>query len=166
MKTKYNPKNVHYVAATAIIGKDGKYLITKRAAWEKLFPNEWTVPGGKLELGDYSSLPKSTKNQWYNIMEVLLKREIAEEVNLKIKNIRYLCDLVFIRHDQIPVVTLSFYADYAGGKVKLSDDMTEFAWVTSKEAKKYQLIEGIYEEILMADKLLAGKKIIRWRKRK
>ena len=32
----------------AIIVKDGKYLIAKRADYEKAFPGLWTVPGGKL----------------------------------------------------------------------------------------------------------------------
>ena len=154
----------HYVVATAIIIKDGKFLITKRAPWEKAFPNEWTVPGGKLETNDYIRLPKDGVNQWYNITEKLLKREVIEEVGLKIKNIKYLCDLVFIRPDNIPVVTLSYYADWAGGKVKLAKDQVEFAWVTLKEAKKYPLIEGIYDELRMLDKIFKGKKVIRWMK--
>lgn len=156
----------HYVAATAIIIKDGKYLITKRSPHEKAFPNEWTVPGGKLETDDYIHLPKDGHDQWYNISEILLKREVLEEVGLKIKNIRYLCDLVFIRPDHIPVMTLSYYADWASGKVVLEKDSVDFAWVTSKEAKKYQMIQGIHDELIMLDKVLAGKKIKRWRRRK
>lgn len=166
MPDKNNANKLHYVVATAIIIKDGKFLIAKRAPWEKAFPNEWTVPGGKLELDDYIKLPKSTKNQWYNITQTLLHREVMEEVGLKIKNIRYLCDLVFIRPDKIPVVTLSFYAKWKSGKVKLAPDLTEFAWVTLKEAKKYPLIEGIYGELVMIDKVLKGKKVDRWEKSK
>jgi len=156
----------HYVVATAIIVKDGKFLITKRAPWEKAFPNEWTVPGGKLETNDYIKLPKDGVNQWYNITEKLLKREVAEEVGLKIKNIKYLCDLVFIRPDNIPVVTLSYYADWAGGKVKLEEASVDYKWVTLREAKKYQLIEGIYDELVMLDKIIKGEKSVRWMKRK
>lgn len=156
----------HYLVATAIIIKDGKFLITQRAPWEKAFPNEWTVPGGKLESNDYIHLPKDGVNQWYNIAEKLLKREVMEEVNLTIKNIKYLCDLVFIRPDNIPVVTLSYYADYAGGKVKLADDQVNYAWVDLREAKKYKLIEGIYDELRMLDKILKGKKVVHWIKGK
>ena len=163
-RIEFDQNKTHYVVATAIIIKDGKYLITKRMPWEKAFPNEWTVPGGKLEVSDYKNLPMSTKNQWYNIMEILLTREVLEEVGLKINNIRYLCDLVFIRPDKIPVVTFSFYADWAGGKVKLSKDTADFAWVTLKEAKKYQLIDGIYDELVMLDKVLKGKRVTRWKK--
>ncbi len=161
----YDKNKAHYIVATAIIVKDDKYLIAKRGLNEKNFPNEWTVPGGKLELNDYIKLPKSTKNQWYNISQILLEREVVEEVGLKIKNIRYICDLVFIRPDKIPTVTLSFLADYASGKVNLCKDLTEYAWVTSRQAKKYPMIEGIHEELLMADKILRGHKINKWRKK-
>ena len=49
----YDKNKAHYVVVTGIIIKDGKFLITKRAPTEKAFPNEWTVPRGKLELDDY-----------------------------------------------------------------------------------------------------------------
>ena len=45
MENKY----LHEVAITAIIVKDGKYLITRRSPNKKRFPGMWTVPGGKLE---------------------------------------------------------------------------------------------------------------------
>ena len=48
---------LHEVAITAIIVKDGKYLIIKRVATKRRFPNMWTVPGGKLETSDYTALP-------------------------------------------------------------------------------------------------------------
>lgn len=164
-KIDYDPNKAHYVAATAIIIKDGKYLITKRAPWEKAFPNQWTVPGGKLEMNDYIKLSKPSKSpQWYNVLELLVKREVLEEVGLKINNVRYLTDLVFIRPDGIPVVTFSYFADFKSGKVKLEKDSTEFAWVTTKEAKKYKLIEGIWDELDMLDRILKDKKIVRWEK--
>ena len=53
-------KLLHEVVTTAIIVKDGKYLITKRSAMKPRFPNMWTVPGGKLEVDDYRNLPKDT----------------------------------------------------------------------------------------------------------
>ncbi|NQU98704.1 NUDIX domain-containing protein [Candidatus Woesearchaeota archaeon] len=152
----------HYVVVTGIIIKDGKYLVTKRAAHEKVFPNRWTVPGGKLEKDDYTSRPKDTDHHWYNVFEVLLKREVIEETNLKIKNIKYLTSLSFIRPDKIPVVVVSLYADYDSGDVKLCEDMTDHAWVTLEEAKKYDLIEGIYEELEMLDAHLKGKEVGEW----
>jgi len=51
----YDSNKAHYVVVTCIIVKDGKFLITKRAPTEKAFPNQWTVPGGKLEASDYQN---------------------------------------------------------------------------------------------------------------
>jgi 8-oxo-dGTP pyrophosphatase MutT (NUDIX family) len=153
---KYDPNKAHYLTATAVIIKDGKYLITRRSENEKVFPGLWTVPGGKLEVSDYISLPKDTSEHWYNIVEKILSREIMEETNLKVKNYRYLTSLSFIRPDKIPGLILSFYAEFDAGDLKLCDDLTEHAWVSLLEAGKYELIEGIFEEIEMLDKILKG----------
>lgn len=154
----------HYVVVTGIILKGGKFLITKRAPHEKAFPNLWTVPGGKLEMDDYTKRPKDTNAHWYNICEDVLIREVDEETGLKIKNLKYLTSLSFIRPDNVPVVVISLYADYHEGDVKLCPDLTEHAWVTLEEAKKYDLIEGIYEELEMLDKVLKGEKVEQWKK--
>jgi 8-oxo-dGTP pyrophosphatase MutT (NUDIX family) len=160
-----DPKKAHYVVVTGIIIKDGKYLITKRAPHELAWPNRWTVPGGKLEAKDYENREADTAaGQWYNVCERLLKREVMEETGLKIKNIKYLTSLVFKRPDNIPVVVLSLFADHDEGEVRLCKDLTEYAWVTLEEAKKYDLIDGIYEEIEMLDKHLKGSSISEWKK--
>ena len=111
---------LHFVVATAIIVKDGKFLIAKRAPHEKAFPNKWTVPGGKLVLHEYEHLPKTTGlPMWYNVVDWVLKKEVREEVGLEIEKPSYLCDLVFVRPDGYPVVTLSYWAHYKSGEVAL-----------------------------------------------
>lgn len=160
----YDENKVHYLVVTGIVVGNGKFLIAKRAPNEKAFPNQWTVPGGKLELKDYSSRPKDTSSHWYNIFENLLKREVEEETGLKIKNIRYLTSMSYIRDDGIPTIIVSLFADYAEGKVKLCDALTEYAWVSLDEAKKYDLIEGIYEELEMLDRHLKGQGLGEWKK--
>jgi hypothetical protein len=52
---------------------------------------------------------------------------------------------------------LSFFAAYVSGDVKLDSDSIDFAWVTSEEAKKYDLIAGILEEIEEVDALLKAR---------
>ena len=88
-----------------------------------------------------------------------------EEVGLKIKNIRYLTSLSYIRSDDIPTIIVSLFDDYDNGEIKLCDALTEYAWVTLEETKNYDLIEGIYEELEMLDKLLKGEKIENWEKK-
>lgn len=139
---------LHFVVATAIIHKDGKFLIAKRAAHEKAFPNKWTVPGGKLVLSEYEKLPSSADyKQWYNVIEWVLKKEIKEEVGLEVEDIKYLTNLVFVRPDGYPVVTLSYFAKWKTGEVELCKDLTEYAWVAPGELKTFDLIEGIADEI-------------------
>ena len=148
-------QELHRIVSTAIIVKGNKYLITKRSPKKKVFPNKWTVPGGGLETGDYANTPPTHKaGQWYFALEKSLRREVKEEVNLELKKLNYLLDLTFIRPDGIPVITLSFWAFYKSGKVKLDDDAIDYQWVTLNEAKNYDLIDGIWEEIKMVDKLL------------
>ena len=153
-ENKLDPR-LHFVVATAIVVKDGKFLIAKRAAHEKAFPNKWTVPGGKLVLHEYEHLPKTAGfPQWYNVVDWVLKKEVREEAGLEIDKSQYLCDLVFVRPDGYPVVTLSYWARYKGGEVKLCKDLTDHAWVTAEEAKQYDLIEGIQGELEEVAKLI------------
>jgi 8-oxo-dGTP pyrophosphatase MutT (NUDIX family) len=160
----YDRTKVHYIVVTGIVIKDGKYLIAKRATHEKVAPSLWTVPGGKLELKDYIYRHKDTAVHWYNIFEHVVKREVMEEVGIEIENIKYLTSMVFFRPDGTPTVIASLYADHKDGDVTLSKDLTDHAWVTLEQAKNYQLIEGIYEELVMLDNLLKGKKVDEWKK--
>mgnify|MGYP001570109911 CR=1 FL=1 len=148
---EYDKNKSHYVVVTGILVKDGKYLIAKRAEWEKAFPGKWTVPGGKLEMKDYISREKDISAHWYNIFENLLRREIMEEVGLEIKNIGYVTSMVYLRDDGIPCIIVSLYAEPVGEKIKLCNALTEFEWVILDEAKNYDMVEGLYEELEILD---------------
>ena len=147
---------LHFVAVTCIIEKGGKFLITKRSLNEKAFPGKWTVPGGKFVRSEYEKLPSTSPlyPQWYNVVEFVLRKEVREEAGLEIEKPEYVTDLVFVRPDGYPVVTLSFWARHKSGEVKLNHEMSEFAWATAEEAKRYDLIDGIQEEIEEVVKLL------------
>ncbi|MCK9187272.1 MAG: NUDIX domain-containing protein [Candidatus Colwellbacteria bacterium] len=148
---------LHEVAVTAIVIKEGRYLITRRAMTKRRFPGKWTVPGGKMETNDYLALPKDTEFYWYNVLERTLKREVKEEVGLDIKNIDYVTSLATVHDDGAPSLVISCMADYESGEVKLQEGETDdFAWVTLEEVKDYDLLDGIYEEFLMADKMRKG----------
>jgi len=150
-------QKTNYVSVTGIIRKieDGgnKYLICKRSPNEKVFSNKWCVPGGKIEQKDYINTPKDTKDHWLDIFEKVLRREILEETNLEIKNIGYVSSLIFIRPNGFPTIIVSLYADYDSGNVRLSDEeLVDYAWVDLEEAKGYDLIENIYEQICEVEK--------------
>lgn len=147
-------EELHFVAVTGIINRQGKYLIVKRSPNQAAFPCFWTVPGGKLRKSDYLHSPKDTPDSWYNVLEKVLKREIKEEVGLKVRDIRYLLNLIYIRSDGIPTIVMSFYCIYESGQVKLSDELQEYSWVAIDELGKYEFISGIREEIELADEAL------------
>ena len=151
-------KELHRVTSTAIIHKDNKYLLLKRSLKKKAFPGQWTVPGGGLEVDDYANTPKTTKDHWYFAIERSLRREIKEECNLEVGKMKYLVDIAFIRPDGVPTIILSFYTPFKSGEVKLEEgENTEYAWVSCEEAKEYDLVEGLLEEIEMVDKILKGR---------
>lgn len=158
-------KKLFKVIITAIVVKKGRYLILQRAGWEKKFPLRWTVPGGKISTDDYINLPKDTLDYWYNVLEVTLKREVKQEAGIDIKNIRYVTSLADARKDDYPSLVISCLADYARGKISVDESMIAYRWVDLKEAKKIDLIEGIYEELVMADLVLRGRKMKEWKKK-
>jgi len=149
----------HFVVATAIIFKEGKALIVKRHEREIASPGRWTVPGGKLVLSEYKTLPQVGEGypQWYGVVQWVLNKEVKEEVNLEIGRASYVTDVVFVRPDGYPALVLSYMAEYKGGEVELCKDLTEFAWVGPDDVKNYNLIDGIAEEIELAFQMHSGK---------
>jgi 8-oxo-dGTP pyrophosphatase MutT (NUDIX family) len=160
MKFMVDRNLMHYVVVTGILTKEGKFLICKRADWEKAFPSKWTVPGGKVEVLDYVLRQKDTGQHWYNVLEDGLKKEVMEEVGLNVENFGYVTSMVYIRPDKVPCMIISLYSEIDEQKeVRLCNALSEYAWVSLEEAKKYDLIEGIYEELEILDKRLKGEKI-------
>jgi len=160
----YDKNKLHYVVVTIIpVNKEGKYLIAKRADWEKAFPGRWTVPGGKLEVLDYALKEKHTPHHWYNVLEDSSKREVMEEIGIEIENINYVTSLVYVRPDNIPCLIISLYADVKSEDIKLCNALTDYKWVSLEEAKNYDLIEGIYDELMILDKKLKTGKLDEWK---
>jgi len=160
----YDQNQVHYVVVTGILVKEGKYLIVRRAEWEKAFPGKWTVPGGKLKVLDYALKEKDTKYHWYNILEKVLRKEVREEVGLEISNIGYVTSMVYVRPDDVPCLIVSLFAEPLDGEIKLDSSLTEYAWVDLEEAKNYDLIEGIYDELVILSRFLKTGRPEEWKR--
>jgi 8-oxo-dGTP pyrophosphatase MutT (NUDIX family) len=156
MPTQDLARELHRIALTAIIHKDGKFLITKRSPDKKAFPGLWTVPGGGLHPDDYTSEPPTYPNQWYQALDHSLRREVREEVGLEIGHPKLLLDIALVRPDNVQELVLSYYAPYVSGEVKLDDESVDAAWVTYEQAKTYELIPGILGELEMVEQILAG----------
>ncbi len=117
------PKRNIVVTLECFVKKDGKYLMLHRAKHKRIMPDVWMAPGGHIEFNE-------------GLFEAA-RREIFEETNLTIKNLKvkvvgsaYLKDL-----DQEFFFHL-LVADYAGGELKQSPNDGEFAWLTPDEISK------------------------------
>jgi 8-oxo-dGTP pyrophosphatase MutT (NUDIX family) len=155
MRLEMDENKLHCIAVTGIIRNNhGKYLICKRNENEKAFPGKWCVPGGKLEKTDFVNKPKDTSDHWLDVFERVLEREILEETKIKIKNIGYVSNLAFIRPNGFSTIIISLYAEHDFGDVVLDKNaLIDYAWITLEEAKNYDLIENIYEQIEKVDNL-------------
>ena len=169
MYMEIKDKELHRVVTTTLVyklaeNKQFTYLITKRALHKKSHPGMWTIPGGGLHVDDYINTPTSEHgpNLWYGVLEKSLRREIKEETNVNIGKPELITDMTFIRADGIPVVVFSYMAPYVSGDVRVDQDpegdTIDFAWVNLEEAKKYDLIGGLWDEMRQAEEILKGRK--------
>ena len=116
------------VGVGAIVIKDGRVLLVKRAAE----PNKglWAIPGGSLELGETLSAGA--------------KREILEEtgIEVKVKDPVYAFD--YCEKDKegkirFHFVIVDMLADYIRGDLKAADDALEARWLSPEDLENLEL---------------------------
>ncbi len=154
-----------YFVANVVVYResDGKCLILKRDKREKVHPERYAVPGGKLEWINLDISNPTRLNgdvlDYENAIEELLKREVREEAGIEIRSeLFYINSVAFIRPDEIPVVLVKFAAKYKSGNVVLEKgSFTDYAWVDGTEVKNYECIDGIKEEVSWAIKIFSKK---------
>ncbi|MEM8520702.1 (deoxy)nucleoside triphosphate pyrophosphohydrolase [Flavobacterium sp. PL12] len=118
----------------AIIYFKDKILVTQRSETMKL-PLKWEFPGGKLE-------PNESEID-------CIKREILEEINIKIEIDKKLSDSVF-DYGSFQIKLIPFIANFVSGDIKLAEhkeyrllDISELSNLDWAEADK-----PIVEELL------------------
>ncbi len=133
------------VAAALIRNDEGKFLFQRRV--DPLITaadGKWEIPGGKVDWGEN---PKETA-----------KREAKEETGCTI-HIRRLLPFVhsniYIRTDgkSQHVLVLCFEADFTGGTpMPIDKKVSEVGWFTKDEAKKLDMLTGIWDFISLVEK--------------
>jgi 8-oxo-dGTP diphosphatase len=121
------------VAVKGIIRKKGKILVLRRSQIDDHKPGVWETPGGGM---DEKSSPQRA-----------LEREVAEEVNLKVKIKEPFNIFTFKKDTGEFKIGITFICDYVSGKVKLSPEHDDYRWIKSSEFKKLKSIPSLKKEI-------------------
>lgn len=150
------------LCVTAIIRKEvwgepkrtQKYLLLKRAAHKKSWPNLWTLPGGHIEHQDWLIGEANSEGITYNVVENGLRREVFEEAGIYIRNIEFVASLIF---NQGSTVVLSMSAEQAGDhSVVINDESSDSGWFTLEEIRNLPTIDGILDEIILFEEKFYG----------
>ncbi|MCB1112610.1 MAG: NUDIX domain-containing protein [Chlamydiales bacterium] len=121
-------------AGGLIVASDGTILLVKSEKWH----GRWTVPGGKVELGESC--------------EEAFVREVKEETGLDVENVRFAHykDCIFTKefHEKKHFVMIDFIADLTKDQqkddVKLNEEGEEYQWTTVDEARKLPLNRELF----------------------
>jgi len=110
--------------AVAIIEKDGKILIARRAKKDALC-GKWEFPGGKLEAGE--------------TLEECLKRELYEELGIHAEVGEYFCTSTFYHKDTLFEMRAFKVPSYKG-EIQLIEH-SAIAWLRPSELSQYEFPE-------------------------
>lgn len=118
----------------ALIKKEDKVLIAKRATGDINVYGKWEFPGGKVEINETE--------------ESAIEREIKEEFEIEIKAKKFITNNICKYPKK--VIDLRLYeCDYISGDIKLNDHL-EYKWVRINELLNYDLAEA---DIVLANYL-------------
>jgi len=121
-----HPRRPIPTVGALIYNSQNQTLMIKTDKWS----GKWGIPGGKIEYGETS--------------EEALRREITEETNLNISNIKFVLSQDSIESDEFfkpaHFILLNYTCSTAGEcNVKLNDEAQDYCWVSEKEALKLEL---------------------------
>ncbi len=112
-----------------IIFKENKILFGKKPLNVGPYPNTWHLIGGGVE--ENESLTEA------------LKREVLEETNLKVKNVKVIStdeDETLNKHGEMIHYKFNiFTCDYESGELKPGDDIEKLEWVRKEKLKEIPL---------------------------
>ena len=108
------------VAAKAFIINDGKLLLVKRRPNDVHRPDEWDIPGGRLEPGE-------------NPLEGL-RREVREEAGIDVEIVCPLHVQHFTRDDNQKITMIIFLCKPLATAVRLSGEHTDYRWADPADA--------------------------------
>jgi len=143
-----------------IIQNGEKIIIGRRIKGTAPYPDTWFTPGGGVN--DFEKAEMLFKNKDYDneYLHSELKREMREETNIEIKNIRNIVPQYRVvpreaetqnKHGEMThYYFLEYLCDYESGELKAGDDAAEVKWVDKSELKNVLLTppsKEMYKEL-------------------
>jgi 8-oxo-dGTP diphosphatase len=122
----------------AVIRKENKYLLTKRAVLDEEdlpeFKSQWELPGGGMEPGETP--------------EEALLREVKEELSIKV-NILSSFPFIFTKmRNQWQGLFLCYICEpIDDSPIKLNEESSDYKWVTKEETTLLKTLPGVVEVI-------------------
>lgn len=117
---------MYIVNVEGAIRKNNKWLIIERSKKEEHAGGMLSLVGGKVDLEGNSS----------DILERTVKREIFEEVGVKVKDrLNFVHSTSFVTDTGVNVVNITFLCEHYSGKAypKSPDEVEKILWLTTEE---------------------------------
>jgi 8-oxo-dGTP diphosphatase len=111
--------------------------LLKKSSSEDVTPNSYDIPGGRIEFGEE--------------LEDSLIREVREETGLNVKPLYPTNAWTFMTSDDFQLVGITFLAQYVSGEILLSDEHTQFEWISAEEIKERDFPPWLLKEFEMAE---------------
>ena len=138
----WQPPGTFNVSVEAVIVKDGKLLVTRRAHEREHAGGEWELLSGRVNQNES--------------LEDAVRREVKEEVGLEVEVLQPINTFHFYRGpDKVEHQGVSFLCKYLGGEVVL--DTTEqiaYKWATPDAALQLITDKGIQSSIQKISKFV------------
>lgn len=136
------------VGVLAIVERNGKFLFVKRSSKNRFEPGKWGFVGEAVEYSE-------------SLIDAL-RRGLKEEVNLELLKAKLFnaYSFVFVSqyNDKERHAIVLAYLCKAKGKVKINQELEDYAWLSLKEAKNLNLINSNKIIIKDLEKWLACQK--------
>ena len=121
------------IALKALIIYNSKVLIVKRESEDNFKPNEYDLPGGRLEFGESP--------------EEALKREVLEETGLEIEIVTPSRVWTLYKNDNEQIIGITFLTLTYSKNVKLSFEHQDYKWIDFEDSTNINVPFWLKSEI-------------------
>ncbi|SNZ14163.1 ADP-ribose pyrophosphatase YjhB, NUDIX family [Terribacillus aidingensis] len=120
------------------IHRNGKWLLIKRSEKEEHAAGAISMVGGKCDQEGMSS----------DILERTLKREIYEEVGIKVNDLTYVNSSSFVTDKGTHVIDIVFLCEHISGEpyAKSEEEVAAVMWMSAQEVLENQHSPGYLKE--------------------